>query len=146
MKKRTYYTLLERRPGEKAWAPQFGDFDKEVVEQERRDMRESGSFIKGTGFKIVATDGSMKHLNEVLAKENGVIVPKAPNSQVRKNLAKLERGRSETRGPDTELSLFRIGVVKTIYENEGADACLGLCKKFKKTKREMLMLLATFEK
>lgn len=35
--------------------------------------------------------------------------------------------------------------IKAIYQSEGADACLSLCRKFGQTRREMLLLLAAFE-
>ena len=63
MSKRKYYTLLERVPGQ-LWAPQFGDYKLAVVEQEKRDMKDSGSFIKGTKFKIIDTDGTQQDLTD----------------------------------------------------------------------------------
>lgn len=109
-KRRTYYTLLERMTGQ-LWAPQFGDYDKEVVEQERRDMKDSGSFVKGTSFKIVETDGTQADLTRVVEEENewlrtkNVIVPKQP-ADVRKNLAKLERGGKAPTPRGMELLVF----------------------------------------
>lgn len=69
MARRKYYTLCERTPGQ-LWAPQFGDWIKAVVVQERADMKDSGSFIKGTEFTIVTTSGSQKELGEVVAQLN----------------------------------------------------------------------------
>lgn len=103
---RKYYTLCERTPGQ-LFSPEFGSWIKAEVVQERADLKESGSFIKGTEFVIIETSGSQRAitvevevlntpaLREKAMKEKGVvstvIVPRAPNAQVRKNLAKLER-------------------------------------------------------
>jgi hypothetical protein len=76
MGKRKYYTLLERTPCE-LWAPQFGDYDRKVVEQEQRDMKDSGSFVKGTKFTIITTDGSQKAISEHVAELNAEITAKA---------------------------------------------------------------------
>jgi hypothetical protein len=55
-----YYNLFELLPDADAtWCPQFGDYTRSVVAQEERDMRDSGSFVKGTKFCIVTTDGTM---------------------------------------------------------------------------------------
>lgn len=62
-KRRKYYTLCERTPGQ-LFAPQFGDYNKQVVIQERRDMKDSGSFIKGTEFEIIETTVSQKAIME----------------------------------------------------------------------------------
>ena len=64
-KKRRYYTLCERTPGQ-LFSPQFGDYNKQVVLQERRDMKDSGSFIKGTTFEIIETNGSQKAIMEAV--------------------------------------------------------------------------------
>jgi hypothetical protein len=66
---RKYFTLLERLPGE-LWAPQFGDYDRNVVAQEGDDMKNSGSFIKGTKLKIICTDGSQKAINDEVMRIN----------------------------------------------------------------------------
>jgi hypothetical protein len=57
---RKYYNLFELLPGaNELWQPQFGDYKRSVVAQEERDMRDSGSFVKGTKFCIVTSDGTM---------------------------------------------------------------------------------------
>jgi hypothetical protein len=66
---RKYYTLCERTPGQ-LYAPQFGDWSKAVVVQERADMKDSGSFIKGTEFAIVTTSGSQKMITEAVEQLN----------------------------------------------------------------------------
>jgi hypothetical protein len=54
---RKYYSVLEKLPNS-TWAPQFGDYDREVAEQEMRDMKDSGSFVKGTKLKVVSSSGT----------------------------------------------------------------------------------------
>lgn len=71
-KKRKYYTLLEMLPGEK-WAPQFGDYDRNVVKNEERDMRHSGSFVRGTKFTIAVSDGTKAHLDSIVEAANKLL-------------------------------------------------------------------------
>lgn len=66
---RKYYTLCERTPGQ-LYAPQFGDYNKQVVIQERADMKESGSFIKGTEFTIICTSGTQAMISEAVNQLN----------------------------------------------------------------------------
>jgi hypothetical protein len=56
-KPRPYYTLAVRQEGR--WAPQFGDYQRERVEQEARDayrVDHHGKAIKANDRKIVRTD------------------------------------------------------------------------------------------
>lgn len=76
MSKRKYYMLCERLPG-KLWTPEFGDFNKQVVIQERADMKESGSFIKGTEFRIITNNGSVKAITDAVAQLNEEALNKA---------------------------------------------------------------------
>lgn len=76
MSKRTYYMLCERLPG-KLWTPEFGDFNKQVVIQERKDMKESGSFVKGTEFKIITNNGTAKAITEAVDQLNQEALNKA---------------------------------------------------------------------
>lgn len=69
MATKRYYTLLERTPGQ-LYSPQFGDWNKQVVIQERSDMKESGSFIKGTEFTIITTCGSQHMIREAVDQIN----------------------------------------------------------------------------
>lgn len=58
---RKYYSVIEKLPDDGSeWAPQFGDYDREVAEQEMRDMKDSGSFVKGTKLKVITTDGTQQ--------------------------------------------------------------------------------------
>jgi prophage DNA circulation protein len=76
MTERKYYTLCERTPGG-LWHPQFGDYNKQVVIQERRDMKDSQLFIKGTEFTIIATSSTQKMINEAIAQLNEEALNKA---------------------------------------------------------------------
>jgi hypothetical protein len=58
---RRYYSVIEKLPEDgSTWSPQFGDYDREVAEQEMRDMRDSGSFVKGTKLRVIATAGTQQ--------------------------------------------------------------------------------------
>ena len=69
---RKYYTLCEKTPGQ-LWSPEFGDYDRSVVAQEGDDMKDSGSFIKGTKLKIICTDGSQKSIMAEVDRMNASI-------------------------------------------------------------------------
>lgn len=84
---RKYYTLCERTPGQ-LWAPQFGDYSKAVVVQERADMKDSGSFIKGTEFTIITTSGSQQMISEAVAQLNAD--PKLQAKLLKENDKKLD--------------------------------------------------------
>ena len=71
-KRKPYYTLIERLPNGK-WYPQFGDHDRADVIQEMQSMMESGSFVKGTKYKIIKTDGKRDSLICALKVENGLL-------------------------------------------------------------------------
>ena len=73
---RKYYTLLERTPHE-LWSPQFGSYIKGDVEIERDDMKDSHSFVKGTKFMIITTDGSQKAISEHVEELNDELAKKA---------------------------------------------------------------------
>ena len=58
-----YYTLLTRYEG--VWHPQFGDHDREVVEQERRDILNSpdpAEAILARDTRIIETRTAHQHL------------------------------------------------------------------------------------
>lgn len=76
---RKYYTLCERTPGQ-LWTPEFGDYDKKVVEQEQRDC----SRTPGTKFKIITTDGAQKSINEAVDALNESVRSAASRLQERK--------------------------------------------------------------
>jgi hypothetical protein len=56
-KGKSYWALLERQPNG-TWAVAFGDWSKDVVQQERRDMHESFPNPKLKDLKVVETDGT----------------------------------------------------------------------------------------
>lgn len=66
---RKYYTLCERLPGER-WTPEFGDYCRRVVEQERKDC----SREIGTEFKIIQTDDNQASINAAVARLNFEVV------------------------------------------------------------------------
>lgn len=45
---RTYHTIFSKAKGDDTWSAEFGDYSKAVVTQEVRDMKESGSYVRGT--------------------------------------------------------------------------------------------------
>lgn len=65
---RQYWTLVEWQG--KKWAPQFGDYDREVVVQERRDWIDAGAarpkhllIIRSLDDKA-SVDAAVERLNE----------------------------------------------------------------------------------
>lgn len=66
---RKYYSLIEKLPGE-SWAVQFGDYSKSVVTQEVADMKDSGTFVKGTKFKVITTDGKQASIDAAVKELN----------------------------------------------------------------------------
>ena len=69
VKRKTYYTLLERGSGER-WSPQFGDYSRVIVRQEMDYLIRSGSFVHGTKYKIIATDGRQASIDAAVLLEN----------------------------------------------------------------------------
>jgi len=67
----TYYTLLTREHKNETWAIEFGDYDREVVDQERRDLRDGMS--SGHQFKIISTKGDQKSINAAVAALNAAL-------------------------------------------------------------------------
>jgi hypothetical protein len=67
---RPYYTLAARAHG--VWFPQFGDYDREIVEAELQDYRDHGR--RARDLKIVRSQDARKVSVEMaLAKLNGWI-------------------------------------------------------------------------
>lgn len=64
---RSYYTMIVKEKGEK-WSPQFGDYDKEVVEQEIEDDKHN--WPKGTKFKIIKTSAKQEDIDSYISKLN----------------------------------------------------------------------------
>lgn len=68
---RPYFTLVERQP-DGPWTPQFGDYDKECVENERRDMlRSAVGRIRAKDLKIIRSGARQADINAAIAKLNG---------------------------------------------------------------------------
>lgn len=62
-----YYTMVARDNKAQKWSPQFGDFDRETVEQEVRDQKDSETF---KFFKIVSSTPHQKDIDAAVAKLN----------------------------------------------------------------------------
>lgn len=68
---RPYFTLVERAP-DGPWSPQFGDYDKECVEDERRDMLHSAAGrIRSKDLKIIRSGARQADIAAAIAKLNG---------------------------------------------------------------------------
>lgn len=68
---KAYYTLAERQP-DGTWAPAFGDYDKDVVAQERADMLHgSAGRIRAKDLRIVRSGDSQAAIDAAIAKLNG---------------------------------------------------------------------------
>jgi len=61
-----YYTLIEKTDG--LWSPQFGDFDREVVEDEKQDYIDSGSRAKN--LRIIQTSPEQEYIDRRIAMFN----------------------------------------------------------------------------
>ena len=64
-KQRKYYTLAVF---DGYWAPQFGDYDRAVVDQERQDWRDNGTLAKH--LKVIATGDSDASIMAAIDKLN----------------------------------------------------------------------------
>lgn len=65
-----YYTLLSRTKTEPQWVIEFGDYELNVVQDERDDLRGAHDFVKGTQFKIIATGDKQSDIEERVAELN----------------------------------------------------------------------------
>lgn len=65
---RKYYTLVEFRDGR--WTPEFGDFDKETVAQERRDRLDSYDALKASQIKVISSGAAQAEIDAAVAKLN----------------------------------------------------------------------------
>lgn len=70
---RKYFTLIVKEPEEK-WSPQFGDYDRDVVEAEMRDYKDhvgdGCQWKKGTKFSIIGTNDDQASIDAMVAKLN----------------------------------------------------------------------------
>jgi len=62
-----YHTLCVRVNGR--WSPEFGDYDKEVVRDERDDVRDGGG-IPARDLKIITTADDQASINAGVAHLN----------------------------------------------------------------------------
>lgn len=67
-KRRVYYTLLSREPHSTRWAIEFGDYDREVVRQERDDLKD-GDYCDHA-FKIITTGETQAEIDAEVARLN----------------------------------------------------------------------------
>lgn len=66
-----YFTLVERTP-DGPWGPQFGDYDKQCVEDERADMLYAGAGrIRAKDLRIVRSGDTQAEIDAAIAKLNG---------------------------------------------------------------------------
>lgn len=65
---RRYYTLAVRQGGPR-WSPEFGDYDRELVEAEREDYRDHD--VKARDLRILTTTPGQKAIVAAIAKLNG---------------------------------------------------------------------------
>jgi hypothetical protein len=72
MTKRNYYTLFVLEPGEgEQWSPQFGDYGRQVVVEERNHMRDA-AHVPGTKYRIVCTSPDQTSISVAQAELNGI--------------------------------------------------------------------------
>jgi hypothetical protein len=65
---RTYWTLAIRESG--VWAPQFGDYDREVVEQERLDVLDGYDPPLKRDTKVIKSGDLQADIDAAIAKLN----------------------------------------------------------------------------
>lgn len=63
-----YYTLCVRLDGEQRWCAEFGDYDKDVVEAELQDYRDS--YHKKKNLQIIATGDSQSDIDQGVSELN----------------------------------------------------------------------------
>jgi hypothetical protein len=72
-KSKRYFTLIAKEPDAK-WSPQFGDYDREVVNEEMRDYKEhvgdGCQWSPGTKFSIIGTADDQASIEACIAKLN----------------------------------------------------------------------------
>jgi hypothetical protein len=66
---RTYYTLAVQWEKGDRYSPEFGDYDLEVVNDEREDIAYSYD-LKSKQIKVIKTDGSQSSIDQAIAKLN----------------------------------------------------------------------------
>ena len=66
MRQLNYYTLLIKNIETNLWGVEFGDFDRETVEDEKDYWRDSEGYM-GSRIKIIKTSESQKEIDEIVA-------------------------------------------------------------------------------
>ena len=68
-----YFSLIVKEPGAQ-WSPQFGDYDRDVVQDELQDYKEhvgdGCQWPKGTKFSIIGTKDDQASISACIAKLN----------------------------------------------------------------------------
>lgn len=65
---RTYYTIAERIDGQ--WSPQFGGYDRDVVNAELADMREHGQGPLKKNLRIIKSGARQADIDAAIATLN----------------------------------------------------------------------------
>lgn len=67
-----YYSLLVRDDKDSPWGVHFGDYDRECVEDEQRDIVDSDEYAKGN-TRIVCTGDTQAEINARVMALNGEV-------------------------------------------------------------------------
>lgn len=73
---RKYFTLAQRIEG--VWYPQFGDYDRAVVDQERQDWRDAGTAL-ASDLRVISSGARQADINAAIAKLNAAAQPDRDN-------------------------------------------------------------------
>jgi hypothetical protein len=65
---RKYFSLLVRSADDRVWAVEFGDFDRDVVLEERADYSDHG--CRASDLKIITSDGKQASIDAAVASLN----------------------------------------------------------------------------
>lgn len=68
MMARKYFTLAERN-ADGQWSPQFGDYDRDCVDEERADIIAGGT-IKAKDLKVITSGATQAEINAAIDKLN----------------------------------------------------------------------------
>jgi hypothetical protein len=74
---RKYYTLIQRIDGR--WFPQFGDYDRAVVDEERQGMRDAHDAPRASDLKVITTGPKQADINAAIEKLNAAAQPDRAN-------------------------------------------------------------------
>ena len=65
---RKYFSLIARTDPGAPWCVEFGDWNRDVVTEERADYRDHGH--RASDLKIITTDGTQASIDAAVAKLN----------------------------------------------------------------------------